>query len=174
MAYVDAVDRRRQHWVFRFHMGDASVRGIGSLEVRRARTPVARVLCALLRLPRSGAGVPTRIAILRRPDGEIWIRIIGGRPYLSRQLRRPGFVVERIGPLELYFVVAIDKYGIGYEQKNAALRLGQLRLPIPEQAAPSICARAEARGEWGFFVRVDVRGPRAFPLFSYSGVIEEA
>jgi hypothetical protein len=173
MAGVDAVDRAR-HWVFRFHLGDASVRGIGSFEVRRARTPVARLLCGLLRVPRSGTGVPVRVAILRRADGEVWMRVIGGRHYVSRQLRRPGRVLERIGPLELEFVIAIDGNGIRYNQTNAALRLAGLRLPIPRRAAPSVHARAEVRGERGFFVRVDVNGPRALPLFSYSGLIEEA
>jgi hypothetical protein len=174
MASVDALGRAGQHWVFRFHVGAASVRGIGSFEVRRAPARVARVLCAVLGLPCSGAAVPVRVVIRRQADRETWIRVIGRRHYVSRQLRRPGLVVERIGPLELYFVVAIDVDGIRYDQTNVALRLGPLRLPIPRRAAPSVRARAHARGERAFFVRVDVDGPRALPLFSYWGLIEEA
>lgn len=150
------------------------MRGIGSFEVRRAPARLARVLCALLRMPCSGTAVPVRVAILRQANRELWIRLIGGRHYVSRQLRRPGLAVERLGPLELYFVVAVDEDGIRYDQKNAALRLGPLRLPIPRPAAPAVRARAEARGEREFFVRVDVDGPWALPLFAYWGLIEEA
>jgi Domain of unknown function (DUF4166) len=173
MAGVDAIGRAR-HWVFRFHLGDVSVRGIGSFEVHRAPTRVAWLLCGLLRVPRSGTGVPVRVAILRRADWEVWMRVIGGRHYVSRQLRRAGRVLERMGPLELEFVVAMDGDGIRYDQTNAALRLGALRVAIPRVAAPSVRARADARDERRFFVRVDVDGPRAFPLFSYWGLIEEA
>jgi hypothetical protein len=102
------------------------------------------------------------------------MRVIGGRHYVSRQLRRAGRVLERVGPLELEFVVAVDGGGIRYDQTSAALRLGGLCVPIPRAAAPWVRARAEARGERRFFVRVDVHGPRAFPLFSYWGLVEEA
>jgi hypothetical protein len=173
MAGVGKAEGAESPWVFRFHLGEASVRGIGSFEVRRGPARVARLLCALLRAPLSGSAVPVRVDVLRLPDGEVWTRVIGGRTYVSRQVRRSRLVQERIGPLELDFLIAVDDDGLGYEQARAAVRLGRLRLPIPRPVAPSVRARVQARGERGFFVRVDACGPGALPLFSYNGVVEE-
>lgn len=111
--------------------------------------------------------------VLRFSGGEVWTRVIGGRTYVSRQVRRSRLVRERIGVLELVFLVAVDGDGLGYERARAAVRFGRLRLPVPRRVAPSVRARVQARGERAFFVRVDACGPGAFPLFSYSGVVAE-
>jgi Domain of unknown function (DUF4166) len=173
MAGVGKAEGAELPWVLRFHFGEASVQGIGSFEVRRGRAGVARLLCALLRVPRSGSAVPVRVDVLRLPDGEVWTRVIGGRTYVSRQVRRDRRVRERIGPLELDFRIAVGGDGLEYEQVRAAVRLGRRRLPIPERAAPSVHVRVQARGVRRFFVRADAYGPGALPLFSYYGVVEE-
>jgi Domain of unknown function (DUF4166) len=172
MAGVGKADGAESPWVFRFHLGEESVRGVGSFEVRRGPGRVARLLCALLRAPRSGSAVPVRVEVLRLPDGEVWTRDIGGRTYVSRQVRRSRLVQERVGLLELDFLIAVDEDGLGYEQARAAVRVGRLRLPIPRRVAPSVRARVRARGERAFFVRVDAYAPGTLPLFSYYGVEE--
>jgi hypothetical protein len=161
-------------WAFRFHLGEASACGIGSFEVERGSARLARLLCALLRAPLSGSALPVRVDVLRRPDGEVWTRVIGNRTYVSRQVRRSRLVQERIGPLELDFLITVDDHGLAYEQLRAIVRLGRLRLPIPRRVAPSVRARVQPRGERGFFVRVEACGPGALRLFSYSGIVEEA
>jgi hypothetical protein len=174
MVGVGKADGAEAAWAIRFHLGEASVRGIGSFEVRRGPTRVARLLCAMLRAPLSDSAVPVRVDVLRRSDGEVWTRVIGERTYVSRQVRRFRLVQERIGPLELDFLIAVDDDGLAYEQLRAIVRLGRLRLPIPRRVAPSVRASVQPRGERAFFVRVDACGPGAIPLFSYYGVVEEA
>jgi Domain of unknown function (DUF4166) len=174
MDHIDAVDRGQHAWIFRFHLGHASVLGVGSFEVCRARTRLARMLCALLRVPESGSAVPVRVDIRRQGGREVWTRAIGKRVYVSRQVRTAGLVRETIGPLQLCFRVAVDDDGLGYEQERAMLRLGRLRVRLPQRAAPQVRARAVARGPTSFFVRVDVCAPAAVPLFSYWGMVEEA
>ncbi|HZM76548.1 MAG TPA: DUF4166 domain-containing protein [Candidatus Limnocylindrales bacterium] len=173
MPGVGKADGVESAWAFRFHLGEASVRGIGSFEVQRGPARVARLLCALMRAPVSGSAVPVRVDVLRRPDGEVWTRVIGGRTYVSRQARRSRRVQERIGPLELDFRIAVEADGLEYEQVRATFRLGRLRLPIPRGIVPTVRARVQTRGEHSFFVRVDASGPGALPLFSYYGVVEE-
>ena len=164
----------RSAWVFRFHLGEASVRGIGSFEVRRGQSRWARILSALLRVPQAGSAVPVRVDIRRHGDREVWTRQLGRRVFVSRQRRLAGFVRERIGPLELQFRVAAETDGVAYAQEKAALCLGPLRLGLPRHLAPQVHARAVARGARAFDVRVDVCAPQAEPLFSYWGTVEEA
>jgi Domain of unknown function (DUF4166) len=161
-------------WALRFHLGEASVRGRGTFEVTRGSTRRARLACVLLRAPRRGSAVPVRVEVLRHADGEVWTRVIGGRRYISRQVRSGTRVLERIGPLELDFAVTVDGNGLRYEQTRTALRLGRLRLPVPRWLCPSVRARVEARDDSSFFVRVDTCAFGPEPLFSYYGTVLEA
>jgi len=88
-------------WLYRFHLGDASVHGVGVVDVRRGGSWRARCLCALLRLPGSGETVPLTVRIVRSPGRELWSRRFGSRELTSRQLRSDSAVRERKGPLEL-------------------------------------------------------------------------
>lgn len=174
MDFADAVDHDRRRWVFRFHLGDASVLGIGSFEVHRGQTRLARMLCTLMRAPKTGSAVSVRVDIRRQGGREVWRRTIGSRVYVSRQVRTAGRVRETIGPLEVCFRVAVDDDGVGYVQERVVLRLGRLRVRLPRRVAPQVHARAVERDETSFFVRVDVCVPPEARLFSYWGVVEEA
>ncbi|HEX2772370.1 MAG TPA: DUF4166 domain-containing protein [Micromonosporaceae bacterium] len=160
-------------WLRRFHLGPASVRGAGSFDVRRARTRFARSVCALLRVPVEGSGVPVRIEIEREGDRELWTRRFGGRRYVTRQVRGSGSRTERIGPLELRFRVVATDATVSFEPESSALRVGPLGLRLPAPLAPRVHAHAESRGEAAFFVRVEVNAPARVPLFCYSGMVTE-
>lgn len=174
MGVVGAPEHDRRGWVYRFHLGETSVRGSGSFEVRRGRTRLARVLCLLLHLPLEGSEVPVHVEVQRYDRCEVWTRVMGERAYVSRHERHGELTTERIGPLALRFRVLVDGEGIGYEQEKAMLRVGALTLPLPARACPRVSARAVSCGDAAFFVRVDVTALHKVPLFSYWGMVKEA
>jgi uncharacterized protein DUF4166 len=161
--------------VRRIHGGAAAVRAAGWFDVRRGAGTLVSWICALLRLPAEGGGLPVRLVVSPHPRGERWDRTIGAKALITEQSERPGgLLAERFGPLELSFrLEAVDR-ALVFVQTGAALRLGPVRLPLPRFASPRVeaCAWA-AEGGRGMRVQVRLSVPLAGSLLTYEGPIDE-
>ena len=141
--------------------------------IEHGRHRLARVLARLLRLPLPSAAATTRLTVTARAGGEQWQRTFDGRHLDSRQYESNGSeLAERFGLLELRFRLAPSGGGLIYIQREAAILVGSVRVPIPGAWAPRVAAREDPA--YPQRVRVDVRIalPGIGPLMAYTGVID--
>ncbi|GII86076.1 hypothetical protein Ssi03_40660 [Sphaerisporangium siamense] len=172
-----------QKWMRRFHLGEESVGGTGVLEVRRGPGPLGRLVCVLLRLPRTRAAAPARVRVVRSGSAgglkERWVRRIEGRALVSVQTRAGERAWERHGPLEIRTRTTLSGQGVEVVQEEAVLRAGRLRLRVPDRLAPRVAARAwvepedRARRPPRFHVEVRVTLPVAGRVLTYRGHLAE-
>lgn len=155
------------------HCSTRDVRATGHLRVRRGPTVAARLVAALLRLPRAGPQVPTHLSIIRRPAGEHWTRVFGDNsPVCSWQRADSrGRLVERFGPLRLTFLLDADGCTLRFHQQDCQVVAG-LRLPMPTALAPQVDATVRpgpARDQVSVSVRITCA--LTGPLLTYAGVM---
>ena len=154
------------------HASDATIRAHGCLRVAHGRSPAARFLAWLLRLPRAGDAAKTRLVITPRADGEDWLRTFDDRRLHTRQYEAgDGELAERVGLLEFRFRLEVSQGSLLFRQVDAALMLGSLRLPLPAAWTPEIEAREEPAGARQIRIHVRVVLPALGPLLTYEGLI---
>jgi Domain of unknown function (DUF4166) len=154
-----------------FHEATQSVRGSGDFEVRRGRTPMARLLARLLGLPHQGRNVPITVRITRQGDREIWERSFAGRLYVTEQIRQGPIRLERIGPIRLRFRLEPGPRRLFFRHEGSSLLVRGIAVKLPAFLAPRFSARAEERGEDAFCVTVRISVPIAGPLLTYRGIV---
>jgi hypothetical protein len=143
----------------------------GHLRIEHGRRLAARLVAWLLRLPCASASADTRLVVTPRAGGEDWVRTFDRRCLTTWQ-RRSGTseLSERFGLLEFRFRLdASVTGGLVYVQRDAALRLGPLRLPIPASWAPRVEACENPAGPGRVEVEVRVALPVVGPLIAYEG-----
>jgi uncharacterized protein DUF4166 len=158
--------------VRRAHLESGPLRG--SFQIRLGRTPGARLLAWLLRLPNTADDLETRLAITRHLDEEIWIRTFGEHRLVTRQREAPDrHLAERFGILELQFRLSVVDGGLRYQQRRAALRLGVVGFSLPAWLAPQVTAWERPVAADSPLVRVEVRVtlPAIGDLITYSGCL---
>ncbi|HEV7519392.1 MAG TPA: DUF4166 domain-containing protein, partial [Thermoanaerobaculia bacterium] len=144
----------------------------GALSVRGGRSAAARLVAALLRLPRPGEGVPVRLVVTPEVDGCCWRRTFGARTLVTRQCCRGGQLVERFGILDLCFVPLVKERRLRYRQTAAALRVGRLRLPLPRPLMPVVAADAwVAEGESEMRIEIRITAPLVGIVLEYGGAV---
>jgi hypothetical protein len=143
------------------------------MRVSRGTGRLARWLASLLGLPAAGEAVPVTLTVTASADGEEWRRTFAGVPLVTRQSARPdGLLAERVGLAELRFRLEVRDGGLVYHPAGAALRLGWLRMPLPNWLAPTVVAReapAGASGRAEVSIRMSV--PLLGLLICYEGAI---
>jgi hypothetical protein len=164
--------------MYRFHLGDHSVRGVGVFDVRRGTRPVGKLVAALMRFPRAVDQVPAQVQILRGDGGsERWIRRIGGRRLDSTQVHDGERIAERFGPVELLIRMDYDDPEVRLTSEVALLCLGGARLRLPDWCAPRIAASVRPNPDDesapSFALAVEIWSRTTGPLLSYSGYLEE-
>jgi hypothetical protein len=148
------------------------LRAHGVLRVTHG-TGLARVLARLLRLPRAGDAVDTRLAVTPSATGDHWRRTFDGRHLDTWQYARGhDEMVERFGSLELRFRRDTSGESVVFRQLGAALVAGPLRIPLPRACAPAVTAREDRTGPRTRHVDVRVALPIVGTLLSYAGSIE--
>jgi hypothetical protein len=112
-----------------------------------------------------------------RCQTERWHRVFGGRPLVTHQSEAPGgLLAERLGILEFRFRLVAQNGALLFRQEALALRLGALRVPLPDCISPIVAARegpvVESDGA-GDVTSVDVRvtTPSGALLFAYRGTV---
>ena len=150
----------------------AMLRAHGVLRVAHGPGRAACVLARVLRLPRAGAAVDTRLVVTETADGEEWRRTFDDRQLDSRQRACDnGEMVERFRYLELRFVREASDGGVAFRQLGAALVFGPLRLPLPRVCAPRVIAREDPGGPGDVHVDVRVELPGVGSLLRYDGTV---
>jgi hypothetical protein len=141
---------------------DSAAQGEGT--VARGRSPLARLLGAVIRFPPSGA-YPLRVEFEERGSGERWTRDFGGHRFSSTLGARGRRVAERFGPLSFVFDLPAGPHGLAMQLRRWTF----LGLPLPLSLAPRIQAR-EWQDEAGRFrFEVAVAMPLAGDVVRYSG-----
>jgi hypothetical protein len=142
-------------------IGDAGAAGRAT--VRRGRSLVARVVCAVLRFPPEGEH-ELHVSFEERDGVERWTRDFSGHVFKSDLSQRGGRVVERFGPMHFSFDLPCDEAGLAMVMRGWSI----FGVPMPLVLAPRSLAREWAEGEDFCF---DV--PIALPVFGavihYSG-----
>lgn len=145
----------------------------GRADIAVARNPLARLLCLLAGLPRSGTGVPVTVHF--HPDGsggECWRRNFAGRRYTSTmsagQGADRGLLIERFWPFAYCHRLTARPDGIAWQV--VAWRL--LGIPLPGWTVPTINCFESADGERYCF-DIDVAFPLIGRVIHYRGWLEE-
>lgn len=125
----------------------------GLAEVEASRSPLARLLCRMMRLPAPGSNVPVTVTFERHRDGERWCRDFAGQRYESTLFERQGLMFERMGPATNIFRVSVV---------DGALRLDLVAfrffgIPLPLRLRPHCHAREhEQDGRYIFDVPISL------------------
>jgi hypothetical protein len=145
----------------------------GHLRIEHGRHLAARLVAWLLRLPRASASADTRLIVTPRAGGEDWVRIFDRRRLTTWQERSGASeLAERFGILEFRFRLEASAVGgLVYVQRDAALRLGPLRVRIPASWAPRVEARESPAGPGRVEILVRVALPVVGPLITYEGLM---
>jgi hypothetical protein len=155
------------------HRTESMVCARGRLRIARGRGYVARVLAALLRLPRANGAAETRLVVTSRGDVEHWRRTFDDRCLATRQYatgdRELG---ERIGVLEFRFRLEASEGSLVFRQVEAAVVCGSVRVRIPAAWAPRVEAREDPAGAHRIGIHVRLVLPALGPVLIYDGIID--
>jgi hypothetical protein len=155
------------------HASASTIRGCGHFRIAHGRSPVARFVAWLLRLPHATDAAETRLVITSAGDGERWRRTFGDRRLDTRQYwAGDGDLAERIGILEFRFRLEVSEGSLLFRQREAAFLWGPVRVPFPAAWAPTVDAREDAAGRRQVRVHVRVVLPALGPLLTYDGIID--
>ena len=156
------------------HTNQASTCARGSLRIERGRHPLARIIACAFRLPSAAAATRTELAVTAHEDRERWERTFGGRRVETWQSSNRSELVERYGVLEFCFRLHACSGRLVYVQRQAAMRIGPLRVRLPGHLAPHVEAseHAVAPARVNISVRISISGIGL--LIAYDGVVDVA
>lgn len=148
---------RRMHDV----IGDAGAVGLG--RVRRGRSLLARIVCAVMRFPPEGDH-QLHVAFEERDGVERWTRDFGGKTFSSELSQSGRRLVERFGPMRFSFDLPSDESGLTMVMRGWSI----FGIPMPLWLAPKSEAREWAEGE-NFCFDVPIALPGIGIVVHYSG-----
>jgi hypothetical protein len=163
--------------VQRAHTAEVLTHAEGTFQVSRAPGRVMGRILDLARVPPSSSAASVRLVVHQSGRVERWERSFGGRLLVTLQWEAPGgLLAEQAGVLEFRFRLAVKHGALVFRQEGFALRLGPLRLPLPEWLAIKVaCREGPASGPDGLsdqtMVDVRVTGPTGGLLFAYRGTM---
>ncbi|MEM7223641.1 MAG: DUF4166 domain-containing protein [Pseudomonadota bacterium] len=153
------------------HDVTAPVTVSGLCQIRRGAHPLARLFGCLMGLPSAGSDVPVTVTFQPSRGGETWQRHFGGVGLRSHQsaARRPGHLIERIGPMNFLLEPRARPEGLDL----VLCRVWILGLPVPRRLWPLVEANERVR-EGLFAFDVAIRLPLAGLLIHYQGWLRES
>lgn len=151
------------------HGVHGAARYTGQVTVVRGAGLLSRLCARIAALPPAMTDAPLTVEFASGPKGEIWERVFGAPPKFSRmrsRLRhRDGQLLERLGPLQLRFVLHTWEGTIFWNVAGARL-LGVL--PLPAALFREVrCNEREVDGRYAF--EVEAALPIVGPLVRYHG-----
>lgn len=174
------MNHAQEPWWWRFHLGPAPVCGAGVFTITRGPGAAARWACAAFRLPRTAAGVATRVTVTRRllPTGAVlerWARDFDGQLLTTNQLRHDQRSEERLGPVALSLRLEVHPAGLTVNVERCWLRLGRRKWPLPPGLTPRLLAevRSDAHLTSRFHVLVRLDAPLLGRMLTYGGHLDE-
>src|SRR4030095_13021312 len=159
----------------RLHDSGETVRAVGVFRVHRGNNSLARTLARLARLPDAGGTGEVRHQVTAQEECEEWRRTFAGRPLVSMQSARgPGLLMERLGIVEMLIRLKVVGGELSYQTVSAAMRLGSLRIPLPNRLSTYVTAWEKAVGDTNqIHVSVDVTLPLLGRLIAYDGILTQ-
>ena len=163
--------------VRRAHTDDSLTHAEGIFQVSRARGRLLGRLLDLAQVPRSSTAAPVRLTVRYRGLVERWHRTFDGRALATVQSVAPGgLMAERAGVLEIQSRVNVRDGVLVYRHVGLTLRLGRLRVPLPDWLSIKVAGRegpADPGDDPRPHTQVDVRvtGPTGGLLFAYRGTV---
>lgn len=155
------------------HARESTGCGRGRLRIEHGRGYVARLVAAVLRLPRASDSAETRLVVTPHGEGEHWRRIFDDRRLDTRQYPTgEGELGERFGVIEFRFRLEICGGSLVLRQVDAAVVLGSIRVPIPKAWAPRVEAREDPAGARRIGIHVCVVLPALGPVLTYDGIVD--
>ncbi len=141
----------------------------GEAMVARGTSPVARLVCWLLRFPPPGESVPLVVVMEPDANGEIWRRQFGDRPLTTRLAPGavPGTVEETLWPVTAVSRLDADKTGV----TQALVQLRLLGVELPQFLWPDVEARESTEGSLYRFM-IAIAFPWGAPLGRYEGWLD--
>jgi len=147
-----------------FHGVCGSARFRGKCRIESATSPIGRFLCWLLDLPKAANDAEFVFELDASATDETWRRHFPDRTMRSTMQVADGLLVERIGPVRLWFVLSV-------ESGRLVMRLARFSvfgLPWPSALMPEVWG--DERGSAGVLhFDVGARLPAIGLLASYNG-----
>jgi hypothetical protein len=82
--------------------------------------------------------------------------------------------MERLGIVEMLLRLKVGGGELSYQTVSAAMRLGPLRIPLPNRLSPYVTAWEKAVGDTNqIHVSVDVTLPLLGRLIAYDGILTQ-
>ncbi|HVQ88008.1 MAG TPA: DUF4166 domain-containing protein [Actinomycetes bacterium] len=155
-----------------FHCSAGPVLGHGLFVVER-RSGLGNWIAHLLRLPSSGPRVPVSLSIIRDCDGETWTRQFGSHTFSTRHTSSDGWLTERRGIVRVRLLAEHRSGALILRSVDTTLGIGRIRLKVPRQLSPNICAEVSGGPErYSVNVTVDVANDLTGSLVRYYGVLK--
>ena len=142
-------------------LGDAGASGKGT--VRRGKSLLARLVCAVMRFPPEGEH-DLHVAFEERNGVERWTRDFAGHCFTSELGQRGNRLVERFGPMRFSFDLPSDASGLTMVMRGWSV----FGMPMPLWLAPRSEAREWAEGE-DFCFDVPIALPGIGTVVHYAG-----
>lgn len=145
----------------------------GVADIRRGKSVLARMICAVLRFPPAGKRVPVSVTLTPEKGAERWIRNFGGRRFSSMLSAGTGkdhyLLAERFGLIAVALALVID----GGRLALVPRRWHLLGVPLPGFLLPKgVSFEAETDGRFCFDVEISL--PFAGLIVAYKGDLEPA
>lgn len=142
-------------------VGDAGASGKGT--VRRGKSLLARLVCAVMRFPPDGEH-DLHVSFEERDGTESWTRDFSGHCFASDLSQRGDRLVERFGPMRFSFDLPSDASGLTMVMRGWSV----FGIPMPLMLAPRSQAREWAQGD-DFCFDVPIALPGVGAVVHYSG-----
>ncbi len=154
------------------HLQADALEASGIFEVTHGNNLLARLINALTGMPHPSPTQPLHLTILKKGDGERWVRRFGDHKFASYQEALSGNILaERFGLLEFWFALSAENGVLVYHQYAANLKIGSLRIRLPRWAAPQTVA-SESPGPTGSaYISIRVSLPLIGHQLSYGGML---
>ncbi|UUL83765.1 SDR family oxidoreductase [Sphingomonas qomolangmaensis] len=136
----------------------------GHATVTRGRSPVARLIAAIVGFPPAGEHA-LHVSFAERNGIETWTRDFAGRRFRSRMSQRGQELVEQFGPMRFRFALVREDGGLRMAMRGWSC----LGVPLPIALAPRSDAHEAEDGQGRFTFNVAIALPIVGAIVCYRG-----
>jgi hypothetical protein len=143
----------------------------GRADITHGTSPLARLICALARMPKSGDDIPVETSFEPIERGERWVRNFNGQSFATElRIKSAGpdpEATESFGPFTFRLRIVAHEHGVDLIPEGVKL----LGSPLPRFLCPEALGLERVRdGKYHF--DVTVRFPLAGDVITYAGWLE--
>jgi len=142
---------------------------VGEADIQRGNNAFSRLLADLMRLPKSGRQIPTRVRVTAEREGEWLERWYDGQRFATWQWAQGKRLLEKFGPFTLRFSLQGNEAGIQFVLERVQL----WSIPLPRLMRPHVDAH-EASADGKHLFDVELRLPGLGRIVRYSGRLTPA